>query len=112
MIQTPTLPPIPPVAMPGSDMPSAWFIIGVTLASLPIVAVMVWGAVRIFGPIGQALARRIAGGTEGDHLAELADLRQQVDELRFQMGEMQERLDFTERLLAQQRDAHRLAGPA
>ena len=106
------MPSLPPVAVPGSEIPSVGFIVGVTLACLPIMAVMVWGAVRILGPIGQALARRIAGGSEGDHQAELADLRQQVDELRFQMGEMQERLDFAERLLAQQRDTHRLAGPA
>ena len=51
-----------------------------------IVAVGVFG----LGPIGRALARRIAGGDATR--AELESLRQQV-------GELQERLDYNERLL-------------
>jgi len=57
------------------------------------------GAVFIFrGPLGKALADRIAGR----HLAadpETQRLRQDVDELRAELGAVQERLDFTERLL-------------
>jgi hypothetical protein len=33
---------------------------------------------------------------------------QEIDELRAQMGELQERVDFTERLLAQEREARGL----
>jgi hypothetical protein len=56
-------------------------------------------AVFIFrGPLGKALADRIAGR----HLAadpEAQRLRQDVDELRAELGAVQERLDFAERLL-------------
>ena len=52
-------------------------------------------------PVRKALLRRIEGA------APVADphLADEVDQLRERMGELEERLDFTERLLAQQRDA-------
>ena len=64
------------------------------------------------GPLGQALARRIQGrGAEQDAEVrhEVAYLLDQVDALRSGLEEAQERLDFTERLLAQARPADRLA---
>jgi predicted RNase H-like nuclease (RuvC/YqgF family) len=39
---------------------------------------------------------------------EVQELREEVEELRRQLGEVQERVDFTERLLAQQKDASAL----
>ena len=62
-------------------------------------------------PVGKALADRIrhgtqplgGGGTEPDVLTELEQLR--ADE-----GELQERVDFTERLLAQKQAAGELKG--
>jgi hypothetical protein len=55
------------------------------------------------GPFGRALADRIAGrarpGTEDQ---DVQQLRGEVDDLRHQLGEVQERLDFAERLLARQ----------
>jgi len=55
------------------------------------------------GPFGRAIADRIAGraraGTEDQDVQEL---RGEVDDLRHQLGEVQERLDFAERLLARQ----------
>lgn len=46
---------------------------------------------------------------------ELADTVAQLDthvaDLRRQLAEVEERLDFTERLLAQSREANKLAGP-
>lgn len=66
------------------------------------------------GPVGRALSRRIEGVKPGDDsrgdaaVAELegrvAELEQKVD----RMHELEERLDFTERLLAQQREQPRL----
>lgn len=66
---------------------------------------MGWTAVKILGPIGQALAKRIAGDGEGTHLVDrrLDTLTATVDELRQELAETHERLDFTERLLAQER---------
>ncbi len=61
-----------------------------------------WASVRVFrGPLGDALARRIGGtGSGGERVseqdAELADLRTRL-------AEIEERLDFTERVLLQER---------
>jgi len=42
---------------------------------------------------------------------EIDDLRAEIEHVRRELGEMQERLDFTERLLAKNKDRDRLAGP-
>ena len=62
------------------------------------------------GPIGVALARRIQGRTAGDPdlQADVALLREQVDALQHQLDETLERVDFTERMLAQGRRADSL----
>jgi hypothetical protein len=69
--------------------------------------VFFWGVVQLArSPIGQALARRIQGrhgSPDGEVLADMAAMRDQMDFLQQQVTETQERLDFTERLLAQQR---------
>ena len=43
--------------------------------------------------------------------SEVAELRQTVDSLQQRLGDVEERLDFAERLLAKQRDADRLGSP-
>ena len=58
------------------------------------------------GSIGQALARRISGrgGQDSDSLhGEVHELRATVADLQHRLGEAEERLDFSERLLAQGR---------
>ena len=40
--------------------------------------------------------------------AEVAELRQSVEAMQRRIGELEERVDFTERLLAKQRDPDRL----
>jgi methyl-accepting chemotaxis protein len=106
MIQIP--PPIPPSEIPVTP----GFIVAAVLASLPIVAVLVWGAVKVLGPISQALARRIGGHADvsDDMKAELTAVHQEMGQLREQLAEMQERLDFTERLLARSGAGARLPG--
>jgi hypothetical protein len=52
------------------------------------------------GPFGRALADRLSGRRHDD--ADLQELRGEVEDLRRQLGEVQERLDFAERLLARQ----------
>ncbi len=51
-------------------------------------------------PVRKALLRRLEGGApqQDSHLLE------EVDGLRDRVGELEERLDFAERLIAQQRD--------
>ena len=64
--------------------------------------------VKIFkGPIGAAIAERICG-----HAAPADDpaLAAEVDHLRGRLAEVEERLDFAERLLAQAREADQLPG--
>ncbi|HJP55517.1 MAG TPA: hypothetical protein VJ847_00660 [Gemmatimonadales bacterium] len=81
---------------------------GVLALSIPIVFILTLGAVFIArGPIGHAVARAI-GGHAGEAELEVVELRQQVEQLRVEMGDMQERMDFAERLLARPGDADRL----
>ena len=64
------------------------------------------------GPLGRALADRVGrrgSGVEGPAAtrAELDDLQQRVADLedtRARLHELEERVDFTERMLAQQRE--------
>lgn len=69
--------------------------------------VFFWGMVQLArGPIGQALARRIQGrhgAADADLQADVLAIRDQLDFMQQQLSETQERLDFTERLLSQQR---------
>jgi hypothetical protein len=63
-------------------------------------------AVLIFrGPIGKAIARRIEGSPGGDEAlaARVVDLEHRladIEQERLRVGELEERLDFAERLLA------------
>jgi len=74
------------------------------------------------GPLGKALAQWIGGWSHneakwieakmresgGGSTGEVEQLRSEVDELRGQLAEVQERLDFAERMLAKTREAERL----
>jgi flagellin-like hook-associated protein FlgL len=64
-----------------------------------------------YSPIGRAIARRIGGkeeAAEGAVLAEVDALREDLAAVRAELGEVQERLDFAERLLAQARTTGQL----
>ncbi len=83
------------------------------ITGLGIILGGIFGFVRLAqGPVGQALARRIQGHAAGDPelAADVAELKEQVDQLRRQLEETQERVDFAERLLSQQRPAARIPG--
>jgi hypothetical protein len=84
--------------------------------------VLIFGGGTLFllaiSPVGRAFADRIRGRSAagGDAVsAELMEHREQtvaeIDALRQQVGELAERLDFAERMLAKQKDADRLAPP-
>ena len=76
--------------------------------AVPVVLFASIAAVMILrGPFGRALAELIAGRRGRDaHPSEL--LLAEVEELRRRVGELEERLDFAERLLARHREAERL----
>ncbi|HJQ67185.1 MAG TPA: hypothetical protein VJ816_12440 [Gemmatimonadales bacterium] len=61
------------------------------------------------GPLGRALADRIAGRHR--NAGEDEALRADLDETRQRLVEVEERLDFAERLLAKQRESDRVAPP-
>jgi len=56
-----------------------------------------------FSPIGRAIAARIRGPVELP-TEEVDELREQVASLQSQVGELAERQDFAERMLAQARE--------
>jgi hypothetical protein len=89
--------------MPGDLIPIFGMITGVIIS-----AAFFWGLVKVAqSPVGEALARRIQGrhgGPDPELLAELSQLRDQVEALQNQLYEAQERIDFTERLLTQGRE--------
>ncbi len=84
---------------------------------VPIVVFLVFGFVGVsFSPLGRAFARRIGGearalesGAVRD-TAEMEALHGEVAELRRELDEVQNRLDFTERMLAQAREKGLLGG--
>ena len=86
---------------------------GEALAVITMV-LTIGGTIVLRGPLGKALADRIAGRhltarREDAGLAELLErTTAEVDELRHRLGELEERQDFTERALATQRAPGRL----
>ena len=68
----------------------------------------------LFGPIGIAIGRRLSGkASAAPSQAELDELHRRVDALesgQHRLAEVEERLDFAERLLASQREPERLEG--
>lgn len=59
-------------------------------------------AIVLRGPVGQAMAKRIQGGAPSDLPPE--QVLNELDELRGRISELEERADFSERLLAQNRE--------
>jgi hypothetical protein len=57
------------------------------------------------GPFGRAMAERLSGrARSGTEDQDVRELKGEVEELRNQLYEVQERLDFAERLLARKDD--------
>src|SRR5438876_10768407 len=85
--------------------------------------VLIFGGGTLFllaiSPVGRAIAERIrrsgGGALPEDVRGELDELRSEltgeVHQLRTEVSELSERMDFAERLLAKQRDGERLAPP-
>jgi hypothetical protein len=83
---------------------------------VPIVLFIMLGLIPIsFSPVGRALARRIAGESaarDEREDAEIEALQGDMAELRRELDEVQNRLDFAERLLAQARERGLLGTPS
>lgn len=63
-----------------------------------------------FSPVGRALAERIRGG--GNQVGTDPAVFEELEHLRQDMTELQERVDFAERLLAQKREAGQIGSEA
>ena len=88
-------------------------------------ALVIGSTVVLTGPVGKALAEWIRGWSKTDEHwmamkaakhgvvlgGEAQRVLAEVDDLKRRLAEAEERLDFTERLLAKDRDPQRLAGP-
>jgi hypothetical protein len=67
-------------------------------ALVPVAAILVYGAVKIANIQAQARGRT---ATDPDAVARLQAVETEIETLRQELGEVHERLDFTERLVAQ-----------
>jgi Tfp pilus assembly protein PilO len=77
--------------------------------------VTVIGGFALLMPVVRALAERLRPRQESGIREELQamgeDVAQEVQQVRRELAELSERVDFTERLLAKQREAERLGPP-
>ena len=105
VVQTPA-PDVPPFIVPPHEaFPAPVFVI-VALA-------VVTGVVLVLFPLMRALARRIEGRHQldpgiQDELDQLRARVSEVDSLQHRVAELEERVDFTERMLAQRASPERL----
>lgn len=84
------------IAVTGSL--EGWDAVALLFGAGLLLVVLLW-------PLLRAVARRIEAGAAADTRAELDELRDRVrrlEETQPRMAELEERLDFAERLLAQQ----------
>ena len=107
------IPPVPP-APPSIPFDPNLFLMNADAPALVMITLLVMTAVTIvLWPLARALSRRLEGRGAAD-----AALRAEVEQLHHRLGEvdamqgriaeLEERLDFTERLLAQSREPDRL----
>lgn len=106
LLQTPVpdLPPFP-TQPPWETLPAPVFLI--------IVVVVVGASAWVLGPLFRAIARRIEGRSRLDpaiheELEQLRARAAEVDGLNQRVAELEERVDFTERMLAQRSAPERL----
>ncbi len=75
-------------------------------------AVVLGGGIWLLSPIARAAAERLRPRHDADlEPGRQEELAGQVERLQQDVIELQERLDFAERMLAKQRDLDRLAPP-
>ena len=74
-----------------------------------LIALGVVGAVIFKGPVGKALGARLEHGAAAEPAPEYMA---EMDDMRGRVMELEERLDFTERMLSKAREPERINGPA
>jgi len=89
---------------------------GVVGVFIPIIAIGGFFTLMLSrSPIGQAIADRLRHGAVppagAGNAEDRAELLESVEQLRREVAELAERVDFTERLLGQQQGAGRIGPP-
>jgi hypothetical protein len=111
LLQVPT-PPTPPTPQAPPFDPNLIFLTGGPPLVLMIVLAALAAAIIILWPIMRAFGRRLEGkGADPALRAEVEQLHArlaEMDGLQARVAELEERLDFAERLLAQNREPDRL----
>ena len=112
LLQTPApMPPPNPDVFVGAYPPAPWETLPPPVVMLIFFAMLAAGVAVLF-PIVRAIARRLEGKHADPALrSELDELRTRLYELEAQQGrvaEIEERLDFAERLLAKGHERERL----
>jgi hypothetical protein len=93
----------------ASSGPTLAQLVMAIVGAIPLLGIIGWTAVKILSPLTQALGRRIGGAGDAALVERRVDqLAQEMDVLRAQVQDAQERLDFTERMLAQGRQQNQL----
>jgi hypothetical protein len=106
LVQVPPPPPLPEIVVGGG--PSVEQLL-VALAGAAVIL-----GIIVLGPVGRALAdgiRHLFGVRKGADQAALDAMGEEMRELQHRVGELEERQEFAERLLAQARERGLLAGP-
>jgi Tfp pilus assembly protein PilO len=112
LLQVP-VPPVPPTPQAPPFDPNLIFLTGGPPLVLMIVIAALAATTIILWPIMRAFARRLEGKGGADQAlrGEVEQLHARVAEveaLQSRIAELEERVDFTERLLAQNREPDRL----
>lgn len=106
-------PPVPPdiIVTSGPEILPPWMVLPPPVIVLSLIAMCAAAAIILY-PLMRAIGRRIEGrGGDAELRHEVEDLRERVRELEAaqpRMAELEERLDFAERLLAQRRESEQL----
>jgi uncharacterized protein YlxW (UPF0749 family) len=90
------------------DRQSIALLIPLFALAIPIVAIIASSLLKLQKSRMELL--RLEGQTDPGLLNELDELRHEVQQLRGELTEVQERLDFTERLLTNRHDRPQLPG--
>jgi hypothetical protein len=93
------------MAIPGPDI--------APMLVTTVITVAVAGTIILRGPVGRALARRIEGSLPladggSDRIEHLEQRVTELEGARLRLSELEERLDFAERILARAEPADRL----
>ena len=111
VVQTPAPPPVPPI--PDFPTPAPWLILPpqvtamIALGFFAACAIVLW-------PLMRAIARRIEGRVAAPDpalRAEVDDLKArlaEVEHFQLRLADLEERVDFAERMLAQRREGGRI----